>query len=182
MKKLKRPLEGKKIAILLTDGFEEIEMTNPREQLKKAGAKTFLITPKHAKVKSWQHDKWGKYFAADTNLTITQAKTYDAILLPGGVMNPDKLRIDKKAVKFVTHFLQHKKPIAAICHGPWTLIETQKIKGLKVTSYHSIKSDLINAGAKWSNKKVVVDKQVLTSRTPKDLPAFNKAMIKLFAK
>jgi protease I len=182
MKKTKNLLDGMKIAILLSDGFEEVEMTKPREALINAGATTFLITPKGKKVKSWQHDKWGKYFKVNKHLKNANPKDFDGILLPGGVMNPDKLRTDKYAVKFVDYFLKNKKPIAAICHGPWTLIETNKIKGVKLTSYHSIKSDLINAGAKWINKKVVVDKNLVTSRSPKDLPAFNKELIKLFTK
>ncbi len=181
-KKLKNTLQGKKIAILLTDGFEEVEMTKPREALIKAGAKTFIITPKGKKVKSWQHDKWGKNFKVSMNLKNALPKNFDGILLPGGVMNPDKLRTDKNAIKFVNYFLTHEKPIAAICHGPWTLIETGKIKDIKLTSYHSIKSDLLNAGAKWVNKKFVRDKNLLTSRSPKDLPVFNKEIIKLFIK
>lgn len=181
MKKIKGVLEGKKIAILLTDGFEESEMTEPVEALKKAGAKTFLITPKGKKVRSWQHDQWGKYFKVNQHLKTANPKDFDGVVLPGGVMNPDKLRTDKLAVKFVDYFLKNKKPIAAICHGPLTLIETDKLKGLKLTSYHSIKSDLINAGAKWINKKVVVNKNLVTSRSPRDLPAFNKEIIKLFS-
>jgi protease I len=177
-----KKLTGKKIAILLTNGFEEVEMTKPREALLNAGAKTFLIAPEGNKVKSWRHDRWGKYFKVDKNLKNTNPGDFDAILLPGGVMNPDHLRTDKHAVKFVANFLKNNKPIAAICHGPWTLIETGKIKGMKLTSYHSIKSDLINAGAKWKNKKVVIDRNLVTSRSPKDLPAFNREIIKLFAK
>lgn len=180
MKKSKQPLNGTKIAILVTDGFEEVEMTKPKEALKKAGAKTILITPKGKKVKSWQHNKWGKYFKTDKNLNHLSPKQFDGLLLPGGVMNPDKLRINKSAIKFIQHFVNKKKPIAAICHGPWTLIEAGKIKGRKLTSYHSIKSDLINAGAKWKNKKVVRDRNLVTSRSPKDLPSFNKMIIKLY--
>jgi protease I len=182
MKKSNNLLDGVRIAILLTDGFEESEMTKPREALINAGAETFLITPKGKNVKSWQHDKWGKHFKVNKNIKNANPKDFDGILLPGGVMNPDKLRTDKNAVKFVAYFFKNRKPIAAICHGPWTLIETGKLKGVKLTSYHSIKSDLMNAGAKWLNKKVVVDKNLLTSRSPKDLPAFNKELIKLFSK
>jgi len=175
-------LTDKKIAILLTDGFEKVEMTSPRDAFIKAGAKTFLISPNSTKVKSWQHDHWGKSFKVDINLKDARPQDFDGLLLPGGVMNLDKLRIDKKAVNFVSYFLKHDKPIAAICHGPWTLVETGKIKGRKLTSYHSIKTDLINAGAKWTNKEVVLDNNLVTSRSPKDLPAFNKAAIKLYNK
>lgn len=173
-------LQGKNIAILLCDGFEEVEMTDPRKVLKKEGAKTYLITPKNKKVKSWRHDHWGKTFKVDVKLEKAKPSDYDGVLLPGGVMNPDQLRSNKKAVKFIKHFMQTKKPVAAICHGPWTLIETGKLQGVKLTSYHSIKTDLKNAGAKWKNKKVVTDKNLTTSRSPKDLPAFNKAIVKLY--
>lgn len=179
-KKNGHSLEGKKIAILLCDGFEEIEMTNPRKALTKAGADTFLIAPKSKKVKGWRHDHWGKTFKVDVKLENAKPNKYDGVLLPGGVMNPDKLRSNKKAVKFIKYFMNSKKPVAAICHGPWTLIETGKLKGLKLTSYHSIKTDLKNAGATWKNKKVVTDKNLTTSRSPKDLPAFNKAIVKMY--
>lgn len=180
MKKNKKVLDGKQIAILLTDGFEESEMTKPVEALQKAGAKTFLITPKGTKVRSWQHDRWGKYFKVNLHLKNANPKEFDGVVLPGGVMNPDKLRTDQLAIKFVNYFFNHKKPIAAICHGPLTLIETGKLNGMTLTSYHSIKSDLINAGAKWINKKVVVNKNLVTSRSPEDLTAFNKEMINIF--
>lgn len=175
-------LEGRKIAILLTDGFEEIEMTSPRKELEKAGASVFLITPKGKKVRSWQHDKWGKYFNVSTNINKVKPASFDGLLLPGGVMNPDKLRTNKNAVKFTNYFIKNKKAIAAICHGPLILIETGKIKGKSLTSYHSIKTDLINAGAKWKNKKVIKDGKLVTSRSPKDLPAFNREIIKLYQK
>jgi protease I len=178
----KSTLAGKKIAVLLADGFEEEEMTKPREALLKAGADIFLITPKGKKVRSWQHDKWGKYFKVNKNIKHVNPKDFDGLLLPGGVMNPDKLRTDQDIIKFITYFMKNKKPTAAICHGPWTLIETKTVKGMTLTSYHSIKTDLINAGAKWVNKKVVKDKNLVTSRSPKDLPAFNKEMVKLFIK
>jgi len=180
MKKSNHSLEGMKVAILLTDGFEESEMTGPRKALIRAGAEIFIIAPKGKQVKSWQHDHWGKTFKVDRNLKNVKSNHFDALLLPGGVMNPDKLRVDKSAVKFVTSFMKNQKPIAAICHGPWILIETGQLKGRQLTSYHSIKSDLINAGAKWVNKKVVKDKNLVTSRSPKDLPAFNKEIVKVF--
>lgn len=180
MKKSNHKLKGYKIAIVLSSGFEEVEMTKPREALKKAGAKTYLISPDGGKVKSWRHDKWGKEFKVDMNIKNAKPGDFDGIVLPGGVMNPDKLRTDKKVVKFISHFMKSKKPVAAICHGPWTLVETGKLKGRKMTSYRSIKTDLVNAGASWADKKVIVDKNLVTSRTPKDIPAFNKAMISLY--
>jgi protease I len=174
-------LKNKKVAVLLCDGFEESEMTKPRIALKKAGATVHLISLKTGKVKGWSHGKWTKPYKVDFTLGKVNASQYDALLLPGGVMNPDKLRSNKKAVNFVKSFMQKKKPVAAICHGPLTLIETKKLKGLKMTSYHSIKTDIANAGAIWQDKEVIVDKNLVTSREPKDIPAFNKAMIKKFS-
>lgn len=179
---MKKPLKNLKVAVLLCDGFEEVEMTKPRKALKAAGATVHLITPKGKTVTGWHHDKWTKTYKVDKQLAAITSGKYDALLLPGGVMNPDSLRSNKKAVKFVSDFLSKKKPIAAICHGPLTLIETKKLKGRKMTSYHSIKTDIANAGAKWQNKKVVVDKKLVTSREPGDIPAFNRAMIKEFTK
>ncbi|MFZ2314432.1 MAG: type 1 glutamine amidotransferase domain-containing protein [Gammaproteobacteria bacterium] len=177
---MKNLLQGRRIAILVADGFEESEMTSPREVLSKAGAEVVLITPDAEKVRSWQHGRWGKYFKVNGSLKDFSPKEFDGIILPGGVMNPDKLRINKKAIKFIQHFVDSNKPIASICHGPWVLVETGRLEGAAVTSYHSIKSDLINAGAKWENKKVVRDGNLVTSRTPNDLPSFNKEAIKLF--
>ena len=179
---MKGKLQNLKIAVLLCDGFEETEMTKPREALIKAGATVHLITSKAKKVTAWLNGKWSKQYKIDVQLKDAKPNDYDALLLPGGVLNPDKLRTDKKAVKFVESFLKNQKPIAAICHGPITLIETGKLKGRKLTSYHSIKTDLINAGATWQNKPVVIDKNIITSREPKDIPAFNKTIITQFAK
>lgn len=180
MKSAKSKLNGIKVAFLATDGFEEVELTQPREVLDKAGAETFLITPKATKIKSWQHTKWGKNFKADGTIKMSP-RDFDALVLPGGVINPDKLRSDKAVIKFIKHFVDSKKPIAAICHGPWTLVETGLVKGKTMTSYRSLKTDLENAGAKWVNKKVVRDKNLITSRKPDDLPAFNKMLLKVFA-
>ncbi len=179
---MKGKLQNLKIAVLLCDGFEETEMTKPREALIKAGATVHLITSKAKKVTAWLNGKWSKQYKIDVPLKDARPSDYDALLLPGGVLNPDKLRTDKKAVQFVESFLKNQKPIAAICHGPITLIETGKLKGRKLTSYHSIKTDLINAGATWQNKSVVIDKNIITSREPKDIPAFNKAIITQFSK
>lgn len=174
-------LKNTKVAVLLCDGFEESEMLKPRNALKKAGATVHLISPNSGRVKGWSHGKWTKPYKVDFTLGKVNPNQYDALLLPGGVMNPDQLRSNKKAVKFAASFMQKKKPVAAICHGPLTLIETKKLKGLKMTSYHSIKTDISNAGAKWQDKQVIVDKNLVTSREPKDIPAFNKAMIKKFS-
>lgn len=175
---MKNKLKNLKIAILLCDGFEESEMTEPRAALINAGATVDLITSKQKKVRAWLHDKWSKSYKIDVALEDAKASDYDALLLPGGVLNPDKLRADKKAVKFVNSFISDQKLVAAICHGPMTLIETGQLDGVTMTSFHSIKTDLKNAGAKWVNKAVVIDKNFITSREPKDIPAFNKAIIK----
>lgn len=173
-------LNGKKIAILVENGFELVEMTAPRQALDDAGAKTDLISPVEKKVKSWDHTKWGRSFKVNVPLAEAHADEYDALLLPGGVMNPDKLRINQQAVDFVKKFIDAGKPIAAICHGPWTLIETGAIRGRKMTSWPSIKTDLRNAGAEWVDEDVVVDDGLVTSRKPEDIPAFNHRMIEEF--
>jgi protease I len=175
-----KKLTGKKIAVLVDHGFEQVEMTKPVDALKEQGAQVFIVS-KQDKVKGWQHTKWGDEFKTDVPLNNALPEQYDALLLPGGVMNPDKLRMEPKAVEFVRHFMETGKPVAAICHGPWTLIETGLIKGKKLTSWPSIKTDLINAGASWSDQEVVVDKGLVTSRKPDDIPAFNKKMIEEFA-
>lgn len=175
-------LAGKKIAILVANGFEQIEMTEPKKALEEAGAQTDIISPEQKNVKGWKHIEWGNEFPIDVPLTEAKASDYDALLLPGGVMNPDKLRMNMLAVEFVKQFLQSDKPIAAICHGPWTLINANLAKGYKMTSWPSIKLDLINAGANWVDETVVVDRKLVTSRKPDDIPAFNDAMVQLFSK
>lgn len=175
-------LTGKKIAILVANGFEQEELTEPKKALEKAGATTNIVSPEKNKVKGWKHTEWGDEFTVDVPLDEAQVKNYDALLLPGGVINPDKLRMNPQAVQFVHEFFKANKPIAAICHGPWTLINAEIVKGHQVTSWASIKQDLINAGAHWVDKEVVVDKKLVTSRKPDDIPAFNKEMIALFAK
>ena len=173
-------LSGKKVAVLVTDGFEEIEMTEPRKALEDEGAETFIVSPKEAEVKGWQHTKWGDEFDVDVVLSEANADDYDALLLPGGVMNPDKLRMNKQAVQFVRAFFDAGKPVAAICHGPWTLIDAGVVGGRTLTSYPSLQTDLKNAGARWVNEEVVVDNGLVTSRKPDDLPAFNRKMIEEF--
>jgi protease I len=170
-------LNGKKIAILVEDGFEQVELTSPKQALEEAGATTHIISPKRDKVKGWEHTKWGQEFPVDVAIEQANANNYDALLLPGGVMNPDKLRINKPAVQFVRSFFDQKKPVAAICHGPWTLVEADVVKGRKVTSYPSLQTDLKNAGANWVDQEVVVDQGLVTSRNVDDLPAFNRKLV-----
>ena len=174
-------LEGKKVAILVTDGFEQVEMTEPRKALEEAGAGTDLISPKEGKVKGWQHREWGDEFRVDVKLSDANPDDYDALVLPGGVMNPDKLRRNTQATDFVRAFFDAGKPVAAICHGPWTLIDAGVVKGREMTSYESIQMDLKNAGARWVDREVVVDDGLVTSRKPDDIPAFNRKMIEEFA-
>lgn len=173
-------LNGKKVAILVENGFEQVELTGPKKALDEAGARTEIISPKNGKVKGWNHTEWGEEFAVDKALTQADAQEYDALLLPGGVMNPDKLRMNKDAVEFVKTFVDSGKPIAAICHGPWTLIEAGAVEGRKMTSWPSLQSDLENAGADWVDQEVVVDNGLVTSRKPDDIPAFNKKMLEEF--
>lgn len=171
-------LKGFKVAILACDGFEEKEMTVPQKALEKEGAIVHLISPQAGKIKSWYQNKWHKTFPTHARLEKAKPETYSLLLLPGGVLNPDKLRTCKLAIEFIDHFFKKNKPIAAICHAPVTLIETKRLRYRKITSYPSIKTDLVNAGARWQNKPVVVDKNLITSRTPKDLPWFVKTIIK----
>jgi len=170
-------LNGKKVAILVEDGFEQIELTSPKQALEEAGAKTYIISPKRDKVKGWEHTKWGQEFPGDVAIDKAKANDYDALLLPGGVMNPDKLRTNKPAIQFVRSFIEQGKPVAAICHGPWVLVEADVLNGRKVTSYPSIQTDLKNAGANWVDQEVVVDRGLVTSRSPDDLPAFNRKLV-----
>ena len=175
-------LDNMKIAILVENGFEQVEMTEPKKALEQAGAKTEIVSPAGKKVKGWEHVKWGDEFNVDVPLDSANPDDYDALLLPGGVMNPDKLRTKPKAVEFVKSFLEKNKPVAAICHGPWMLVESGEVKGRKLTSWSSIKTDIQNAGADWIDQETVVDGNLVTSRKPDDIPAFNKSMIDLFKK
>jgi protease I len=175
------PLEGRSIAILATNGVEEVELVQPRKALEEAGAKTYLISPQNDSIKAWDHDHWSNDYEVDVPLDEATAEDYHNLMLPGGVMNPDKLRLNKKAIQFVASFLHEGKPIAAICHGSWTLIETRELKGRKMTSWPSLKTDLLNAGVNWVDEEVVVDQGLTTSRGPDDIPAFNNKMIEEFA-
>ena len=173
-------LSGKKVAILVADGFEQVELTKPKAALEKAGAETEIISPAGQTVRGWEETKWGKNFRVDVPLKKAKAENYDALLLPGGVMNPDKLRADQKALEFIRSFFDEHKPVAAICHGPWTLIDAGVVEGRRMTSYHSIQSDLKNAGAEWVDEAVVVDNGLVTSRKPADIPQFNRKMVEEF--
>ena len=174
-------LKGTKVAILATDGFEQVELLQPREALDKAGAETKVVSLKAGPVKGWDMTKWGKEVAADLTLDNARPDDFDALLLPGGVINPDKLRMEPKAVAFVKAFFDANKPVAAICHGPWTIIEAGAARGRKIASWPSLKTDIRNAGAEWVDKEAVTDGNLVTARKPDDIPAFNRAMIELIA-
>jgi len=175
-------LSNKRVAILVANGFEQIELTSPKEALEEAGAKVSIVSPEPKKVKGWDTTKWGKSLPVDVPLESALADDFDALLLPGGVMNPDKLRRNEWALQFVRAFFDAGKPVAAICHGPWTLIDAGVVEGRRLTSYHSIQTDLKNAGAKWvDEEEVVVDNGLVTSRQPGDLPAFNRKMVEEIA-
>ena len=174
-------LNGKRIAIVVTDGFEQVEMTEPKQALEREGAKTVIVSPNEGKVKGWKHTDWGDSFNVDMKLSEARESEFDALLLPGGAMNPDKLRLEPEAVNFVRRFFEAGKPVAAICHGPWLLIDAGVAKGRTVTSWPSIRLDLKNAGANVVDEEVVVDRGLVTSRKPDDIPAFNRKMIEEFA-
>lgn len=173
-------LEGKKIAILATDGVEQIEFSEPKRQLEKQGAKVETISIKEGKIKGWNHDHWDKEFEVDKLVSSVKAEDYHGLVLPGGQINPDLLRINDDAVRFVRDFFEQGKPVAAICHGPWLLAEAGVLNGRTITSYPSIKTDMINAGANWKDEEVVTDKGLVTSRKPDDLPAFCRKMTEEF--
>ena len=174
-------LRSKRVAALVEQGFEQSELIEPKKALETAGATVDVVSPQSGKVKGWQHKDWGQEVAVDCPLDRASADQYDALLLPGGVMNPDKLRGNPAAIAFVKAFVDAGKPIAAICHGPWTLIEAGAVRGRTVTSWPSLKTDLRNAGANWVDQEVVTDQGLVTSRKPDDIPAFNRKMIEEFA-
>ncbi len=174
-------LDGLTVAILVADGFEQVEMTEPRKALEAAGARTVLVSPADGRVKGWNHQDPADSFPVDQPLTGARAQEYDALVLPGGVANPDKLRTIPEAVAFVKGFFDAGKPVAAICHGPWTLIEAGAVEGRRMTSWPSLRTDLKNAGADWIDTEVVESGGLVTSRKPDDLPAFNRETIRLFA-
>ncbi|HEY6092597.1 MAG TPA: type 1 glutamine amidotransferase domain-containing protein [Gemmatimonadales bacterium] len=170
-----------RVAILATEGVERIELTEPRRALDDAGAHTTLIAPKGDTIKAWEHDHWGEPLEVDALLSEVQPDDFDALLLPGGVINADKIRVEPKAVEFVRHFVDQGKPMAVICHAPWLLIEAKAVRARTVTSWPTLKTDLINAGANWVDEAVVVHHGLVTSRKPDDIPAFNRKMIEEFA-
>lgn len=178
---MENKLQNTKVAILVTHGFEHSEFDKPFQALKKEGAEVTIISLKKGKVKSWKDKNWGDEIDAAYGITDVKSQDYDALVLPGGVLNPDELRMNKDVVAFAKEFLVEQKPIAAICHGSWTLIETGLLKGRRMTSWPSLKSDLQNAGVIWLDEKVVVDNGLVTSRKPDDLPAFCEKMIEVIS-
>jgi len=173
-------LKGLKVAILATDGFEQVELMEPRQALDDAGANTRVVAPKRGKIRGWKFTEWGDEVAVDLALEDATPEQFDALVLPGGVLSPDKLRMIPAAVAFVKAFFEARKPIAAICHGPWTVIEAGAAKGRRMTSWPALRTDLINAGAHWVDEAMVRDGNLITSRKPDDIPAFNHGMIELF--
>jgi protease I len=174
-------LKGLKVAILVTDGFEQVELVEPRKALDQAGAETRIVSPKAERVRGWKFTDWGDELPVDVALDDARPQDFEALLLPGGVINPDKLRIEPKAIEFIKAFFDAGKPVAAICHGPWTVIEAGAARGRRIASWPSLKTDLRNAGAEWVDQEVVVDNKLVSSRKPDDIPAFNREMIKLFS-
>jgi protease I len=175
-------LSGLKVAILIEDGFEQVEMTEPRKALHQAGAETTIVSPRPQRVRGWNFTNWGEDFPVEVNLDQATAQDFDALLLPGGVMSPDTLRIQPKAVDFVKAFFDADKPVAVICHGPWTIIEAGAARGRQIASWPSLKTDLRNAGAQWMDQEVVIDGNLVSSRKPDDIPAFNGGMIDVFSR
>jgi protease I len=175
-------IKGLKVAILIEDGFEQVEMVKPRAALDDAGAETSVVSPRPQRVRGWNLVEWGQEFPVDMPLDNADPHNFDALLLPGGVMNPDKLRMEPRAVAFAKSFFDSGKPVAVICHGPWTVIEAGAARGRRIASWPSLKTDLRNAGAEWVDEEAVTDGNMVSSRKPDDIPAFNRAMIDLFSK
>jgi protease I len=173
-------LNGLRVAILVTDGFEQVELLQPRQALDEAGARTSIVSPKQDRVRGWNFTEWGGYLPVDIPLSEAQPENFEALHLPGGVINPDNLRMDDNAVAFVQSFVDARKPISVICHGPWTLIETGRMRGRRMTSWPSLQTDLENAGVDWVDEAVVVDDHLVSSRKPDDIPDFNLAVLALF--
>jgi protease I len=171
-----------KVAILIENGFEQVEMTEPRKALDQAGAQTSIVSPRRERVRGWNFTDWGEEFPVEVNLDRAEARDFNALLLPGGVMNPDTLRMQPRAVDFVRAFFESGKPVAVICHGPWTIIEAGAARGRRIASWPSLKTDLRNAGAEWVDQEVVIDADLVSSRKPDDIPAFNAAMLDVFSR
>jgi protease I len=178
---MEKQLKDCRVAILVTDGFEQVEMTGPRKALEDAGAVADLIAPEKSEVQGMDHDEKGNKFPVDARLESVSASQYDALVLPGGVANPDKLRMIPRAVQFVKEFADAGKPIAAICHGPWMLVEADLVRGRRITSWPSLRTDIRNAGGAWEDSEVVSDRGLITSRKPADIPAFNREILQEFA-
>ncbi len=172
-----KSLENKRVAIVATDGVEQVELTSPLRALEQHGAEVHVISPKADRIRAWKHTEWGDYIRVDRTIDDAKPDDYDALVLPGGVMNPDHLRRDARVLAFVRHFFDENDPVAAICHGPWTLIDAGVVKGRHLTSYPSLQTDLKNAGARWDDRQVVIDGNLITSRNPDDLPAFEDALV-----
>ena len=174
-----RTLEGRTVAILATDGFEQSELMEPKKALEEAGAKTEVVSLESGTIRGWKLKNWGQDVAVDVTIKTARPERYDALLLPGGMMNPDRLRTESRAVEFVRAFFSGGKPIAAICHGPWMLVEAGVLEGTRLTSWPSLRTDIRNAGGEWVDEEVVSDRKLVTSRKPDDLPAFNRRMIEM---
>lgn len=174
-------LEGTDVAIVATNGFEQVELTQPRSALENAGAATHVVAPESGTIRGWDHTDWGDDVDVDRTLDEADPDDYDALFLPGGVLNPDKLRMNDAAIAFIRHFFDSGKPVAAICHGPQALISADVVKGRRMTSYASVRKDLENAGAEWIDQEVVVDNGLITSRNPDDIPALNEAIVSEFS-
>src|SRR6476646_5085457 len=181
-RKAMEELKGLKVAILVEDGFEQVELVEPRKALDQAGAETQVVSPRSKQVRAWKFTEWGDTLPVDVPLDKADAMKFDALLLPGGVLNPDALRIQPKAVAFVKAFFDAGKPVSVICHGPWTVIEAGAARGRRITSWPSLKTDLRNTGAEWMDQEVVTDGNLVSSRKPDDIPEFNRAMIDLFSR
>ena len=177
---MEQSLRGRKVAILVAHGFEQVELTEPRQALQEAGAETHLVSPEPETVKGWNSTEWAEEFPVEVRLEEARPEEYDALLLPGGVLNPDRLRMNREAVSFVKAFVSEQKPVAVICHGPWTLVEADVVNGRRLTSWPSLRTDLENAGAEWVDEPVVVDQGLVSSRKPDDIPQFNARMIEVF--
>jgi protease I len=176
-----RKLDGKNVAILVADGFEQVEMTKPREALDEAGAKTKIVSLKPGKIQGMNHAEKGDKFDVDVAVKDARPAEFDALMIPGGLLNPDAVRTDEAALEFTRHFFRQHKPVAVICHGPQVLISADVVRGRKMTSWPAIQADMRNAGAKWVDEEVVVDNGLVSSRKPDDIPAFNRKMIEEFA-
>ena len=170
-------LNKKKVAILATNGFEESELKEPKKALEKAGAEVHIVSPESGTIKSWKDGNWSTEYTVDKILSEAVESDYNGLVLPGGVINPDTLRRNETAIDFIRSFFKNHKPVAAICHAPWLLAKADVLEGREITSFNSIKTDMINAGANWIDKEVVVDQGLVTSRNPKDLPAFNSKIV-----